>query len=298
MCGIFCSVARHGYVVPSKITKERLIARGPDASKEVQVKVKATSEEDPVYVTLFSTVLSLRGCATTEQPLQRSGSDTALCWNGEAWKIRNQRPHENDNDTSAVYDLLSLALNRAESPAGTSSQDSAIASASIISSTLSLISGPYAFVYYHKETSRLFFGRDFLGRRSLLWKVGENQELLLSSVGDGSLDGSWTEVEADGIYCIDFASKAATMPSAERCSISSDFNVFKVPYTFSHLSDNNTSVGRSFHAMEYSSYSCKGRSFLSYLSRGNNPRRTGLTKRPRLCPRLAVFCETRCHQEC
>lgn len=259
MCGIFCSVARHGHVVPSKITKERLLARGPDASKEVLLRVDGVSSEEPMYLTLFSTVLSLRGCATIEQPFQRGGSETALCWNGEAWKIRDQRPHENDNDTSAVYDVLSSALDHVQSP-GMGLQDSAIASASIVSRTLALISGPYAFVYYNKDTSRLFFGRDFLGRRSLLWKVGENQELLLSSVGDGSLDGSWTEVEADGIYCIDLASKAATMPTAaEGCAISSDLHMFKVPYTFSYLSDNNNSVGHLIHAMEYSSYSCKGR---------------------------------------
>lgn len=263
MCGIFCSVARRGHVAPSQTTKERLLARGPDASKEVLLHVEGAAEE-PLYITLFSTVLSLRGYLTTEQPFQLGASTTALCWNGEAWKIRNRRPDENDNDTSAVYDLLCSALDHMQD-SGTKLPDHATARASIVSRTLAQVSGPYAFVYYHEDTSTLFFGRDFLGRRSLLWKVGENSELLLSSVGDGTPDGSWTEVEANGIYCIDLASKAATIPgSAEKCAISSGLDVFKVSYTFSDGSDNNTSVGRSRHLVGYSSYSCKGRFSLSY----------------------------------
>lgn len=247
MCGIFCAVARHGcHVVPSSTVKQRLLARGPDASKEILFTVGGASGNDVVSLTLFSTVLSLRGPVTTEQPFQQHGSsDSALCWNGEAWNIRRQRLDENDNDTAAVHELLCLAL----CPLGQSEtrlQESAVASACTVSRTLAQISGPYAFVYYHKHTSRLFFGRDFLGRRSLLWKVGQHGELLLSSIGDGSLDGSWTEVEADGIYCIDLnsASDAAALPTADGTpAISIDPRVFKVPYTFSHASDDTTSVG-------------------------------------------------------
>lgn len=50
-----------------------------------------------------------------------------------------------------------------------------------ISETLSNIEGPYAFVYLNKNESKLYFGRDIYGRRSLLIGKKQNQ-LVLTSV--------------------------------------------------------------------------------------------------------------------
>jgi hypothetical protein len=49
----------------------------------------------------------------------------------------------------------------------------------------------------------LFFGRDILGRRSLLRRLTNYGDLIISSVSDGHHDGGWAEIEADGVYCID-----------------------------------------------------------------------------------------------
>ncbi|KAL8839407.1 MAG: hypothetical protein Q9170_001746 [Blastenia crenularia] len=72
--------------------------------------------------------------------------------------------------------------------------------------SLSHISGPYAFIFYHAISGRIFYGRDLLGRRSLLKGEGKDGSFALSSVRYGSSAERWTEVEADGIYVIDLPS--------------------------------------------------------------------------------------------
>lgn len=71
------------------------------------------------------------------------------------------------------------------------------------------IEGPFAFVYWHEAGRKVFFGRDRLGRRSLMMKRDERTgEVVLSSVAEGLNGGDtnangWKEVEADGIYVLD-----------------------------------------------------------------------------------------------
>lgn len=83
-------------------------------------------------------------------------------------------------------------------------------SPSEILSVLSSIRGPWGFVYYQKAGDYLWFGRDFFGRRSLLWKF-DAEVLTLTSVAahtSGSGQSAWQEVPAVGVYRIDL--KAAT----------------------------------------------------------------------------------------
>lgn len=68
------------------------------------------------------------------------------------------------------------------------------------------IEGPFAFVYYKADTKKIYFARDCLGRRSLLWYKSENGPFMLSSVGraqEAVEGGAWEEVPANGIYCIE-----------------------------------------------------------------------------------------------
>lgn len=69
------------------------------------------------------------------------------------------------------------------------------------------IEGPFAFVYYRASTKKIWFARDCLGRRSLLWYKSKNGPFMLSSVGKANdtenENGIWEEVPANGIYCID-----------------------------------------------------------------------------------------------
>jgi len=73
---------------------------------------------------------------------------------------------------------------------------------------ISSIRGPYAFVYHRKDLNKIFYGRDRLGRRSLLINKRENDnsdELILTSVRvniKGNLP-EYDELVANGIYIID-----------------------------------------------------------------------------------------------
>jgi asparagine synthetase B (glutamine-hydrolysing) len=82
-----------------------------------------------------------------------------------------------------------------------------------ILSILQEIEGPFAFIYYKPASKKIWFSRDCLGRRSLLWYRSTDGPFMLSSVGKAPQfeednekeDGKWEEVPANGIYCIDLA---------------------------------------------------------------------------------------------
>jgi asparagine synthetase B (glutamine-hydrolysing) len=227
MCGIFCSISRQAHALPSRTVEEHLKARGPDASNLIKIEPSQQSDGSSIFVTLFSTVLSLRGSTTTAQPYHRSEAGPFLCWNGEAWRVGSESPA--GNDTEAIFQLLQSSQDLASFETGHSSAEA-------VASLLSRVAGPYAFVYYHVQTSRLFFGRDLLGRRSLLYKIEESGDILISSITDGSSNGIWTEIEADGIYCIDLA----TSPTSTDATKWSGLALSKVPYFSSTSSDGSS----------------------------------------------------------
>ena len=205
MCGIFCSLGTTHHILPNDEIKRRLVSRGPDCIHTVETlyprgtaQKHDTSTRD-ISVTLCSTLLSLRGSLTVTQPYQDSDGKYTLCWNGEAWSV-DGRP-TSGNDTKVIHRLLVDALkpsSRFEHP-----PIEPLASAEMVAEVLSQVAGPYAFVFFDDARGRLFFGRDFLGRRSLLRRLTNYGELIISSVSDGNPDDGWTEIEADGVYCID-----------------------------------------------------------------------------------------------
>ena len=77
-----------------------------------------------------------------------------------------------------------------------------------ITRVINSISGPFAFVFYDKQNGRVWFGRDCLGRRSLLLHHATFDRdgydgLVVASVTDGHPGKGWEEVEADGLYHIE-----------------------------------------------------------------------------------------------
>ena len=221
--------------------------RGPDSTGCIQQTYRERHEEPPTgsecdttaYLNFNSTVLSLRGSKTVSQPLQNDDQSHVLCWNGEAWTIAGH-PTEG-NDTKAIFDVLSSAAAQSRSM-GLKSHDTV----HNIAKHLSSISGPYSFVFYDRHSGKVYLGRDFLGRRSLLWKSNEAGDLLISSVTSGPLVGAWTEIEADGIYCIDLSPSCEhTAGSHEVSELSCSFAVTKVPYhiTADGLTTDTLSVG-------------------------------------------------------
>lgn len=243
MCGIFCSLSSTRHVLPDTIIATRLQSRGPDSTGTITSTCPCSltgatqNSSSKAFVTLHSTVLSLRGSNTTTQPYQDPSGKYTLCWNGEAWNISGKRP--TGNDTEAVCNLL---VNDLEKPA---TEDvgavalSVSAQARCIAVALSQIAGPYAFVFFDHLRSRLFFGRDFLGRRSLLNKITPEGDFLISSVSDGDARAGWTEIEADGIYYVDISLARAAPPSSTASP--ERWPVELAPY---HFRDNEESSGR------------------------------------------------------
>lgn len=188
MCGIFFSLSRHGHVAPDDKTAALLRNRGPDHTGLHQIVVAHQENHGQLHATFLSTVLSLRGTAVVSQPLIDQNTGSVLCWNGEAWSIH--RDAVAGNDSEVVFHLLSKAASSSDSRAA-------------VIHLLSNIQGPYAIVFYDAVNKLLYYGRDCLGRRSLLSKTTTNGALVLSSVSDNATGEAWAEVEADGIYVVD-----------------------------------------------------------------------------------------------
>ncbi|XP_073329194.1 asparagine synthetase domain-containing protein 1 [Pagrus major] len=186
MCGIFCLLT----LTPSqferdKTVHEHLKRRGPNLSQDLTVRGSC-------YQCLFSAhVLHLRG-RLTPQPVEDNAGNV-LEWNGEIFGGLPVKPEE--NDTAVVSQRLSTCSSPSE-----------------VLSVLSSIRGPWAFVYYQKAGDYLWFGRDFFGRRSLLWRFDtELNALTLTSVAarsSGSDQVVWQEVPAAGVYRIDLKAAA------------------------------------------------------------------------------------------
>lgn len=189
MCGIHVviSPSAPGQISPN--LERCLCNRGPDHILTHETRLGNTAGDEPtIHLAFTSTVLALRGDQLARQPFIDPQSGSVFCWNGEAWKTRHHDVVGNDGE--AVAELLNQAI-RCASP------DEREAG---ILKVLRSIDGPFAFVFFDKPAKRVYFGRDRLGRRSLLLHADSNR-LVLSSVA-GSFDPSWTEVEADGVYVL------------------------------------------------------------------------------------------------
>ena len=212
---------------------ELLQRRGPDNLGQATRSLPYEGHGE-VYLTFVSTVLSLRGSKTVTQPRRHPGSSDLLCWNGEAWLIDGKPPV--GNDTAAIFELLSTQT------ALVIATGNVVHSLEVVATSLSTVAGPYGFLFYCSTAQKLFFGRDFLGRRSLLYKISDG-ELVLSSVTSGLSDEGWKEVEADGVYCIDLRREAASAPSTEGINDRwGNFTVSKHPY---HSQANNVAAQKS-----------------------------------------------------
>ena len=71
-----------------------------------------------------------------------------------------------------------------------------------ILSVLEKIQGPYSFIYLDAESHHLYFGRDRLGRHSLLWNYNCEGSIFLTSVAKRSMLDI-KEVPAIGIFRFD-----------------------------------------------------------------------------------------------
>ncbi|XP_007494557.2 asparagine synthetase domain-containing protein 1 [Monodelphis domestica] len=188
MCGICCSVTlsieRDRDDLLHKNLLHNLKRRGPNSSQQV---LKTGTD----YHCLFSGhVLHLRGLLTP-QPIEDERGNVFL-WNGEIFSGIDVAVEE--NDTQIMFNHLSSFNNESE-----------------IMSLFSSVHGPWAFIYYQASSHSVWFGRDYFGRRSLLWHFSNTGNgFCLASVGTQAAEivNQWQEVPACGIFRIDLKSSA------------------------------------------------------------------------------------------
>jgi asparagine synthetase B (glutamine-hydrolysing) len=185
MCGIFFSLARAFELCPDDLVKRELVARGPDSYKQLHTTVPATSRD--IVLTFVSSVLALRGDYVQEQPLHEPSSGSVLCWNGEAWKVDGAAVQ--GNDSARIFDLLV----RASHSGGQNHQQRIV-------QVLSAIAGPFAFVFYDAPNSTVYYGRDQLGRRSLLIARGTDDSLTLCSAFTNPMEVRDAEVSTSAVH--------------------------------------------------------------------------------------------------
>ncbi|NXF74472.1 ASND1 protein, partial [Sclerurus mexicanus] len=185
MCGICCVVTLCSQrALPNFLSEDTLHClrrRGPDSSQQL---IKTVS--DFSYKCLFSGhVLHLRGLVTP-QPLEDANNNVFL-WNGEVFN--GVHIGDLENDTQVMFHHLTLCRSEED-----------------ILSLFSSLQGPWSFIYYQASRHSLWFGRDYFGRRSLLWQFsnGADTALCLTSVSGYSEPGNqWQEVPASGVFKID-----------------------------------------------------------------------------------------------
>jgi len=144
-----------------------------------------------VTLTFASSLLQLRGSKPTETPFVDETSGNVLLWNGEIFGGIAVPPHANDGHR-LMQVLTAVGPDR-------------------IPLILSSLLGPWACVFWHARFETLYFGRDVLGRRSLLIKemqlTGTGRALVLSSSAslDPSIPSEGFEELTPGIYSVTFS---------------------------------------------------------------------------------------------
>ncbi|NXE06980.1 ASND1 protein, partial [Lophotis ruficrista] len=192
MCGICCVVTLGSQHAIHDFFNEDVLChlrrRGPDSSQQL---IKTVS--DLSYECLFSGhVLHLRG-VLTPQPLE-DASNNIFLWNGEIFN--GVHVGDLENDTEVIFHHLALCSSEAD-----------------ILSLFSSLQGPWSFIYYQASRHILWFGRDYFGRRSLLWQFNNKVDsaFCLTSVSVYSQSGNqWQEVPASGIFKMDLKACATT----------------------------------------------------------------------------------------
>ncbi|TBU35062.1 asparagine synthase-domain-containing protein [Dichomitus squalens] len=158
-------------------------SRGPDAQDVIYTDVQELT------LTFCASELRLRGDAFIKQP-HTDDTGNILCWNGEVFEGLDVGPDENDG--AKLFSSLTNAKDSEE-----------------VTRIFGNIEGPYAFLFYQKASRKLFFGRDPLGRRSLLihYPSELSPYFLLASVSAG-LDAGYAleEVSTEHICSLDLSS--------------------------------------------------------------------------------------------
>ena len=174
--------------------------RGPDATRTRRFEfggaagVLGSASGSRVSFEFIGSVLALRGKDITEQPVENQAGDVLL-WNGEVFGGSVKAPSDR-SDTQAMMAALSDAKGD-------------------IHRVLASVDGPFSAIYWHSASQTLWFGKDRMGRRSLLLGYDpQRRTLSLTSAvpydtnlrSKTTTRGCWQEVAPVGLYCIGFDS--------------------------------------------------------------------------------------------
>jgi hypothetical protein len=207
MCGIHASISTRGFQPPSSDLKLLLCNRGPDHVGEAQAEVH--NDRNTYSLSFTSTVLALRGGHVQVQPFVDYESGSVLCWNGEAWKIRSEPVIGNDGQ-KLFQSLIQATSRQLSSDSNTAVLD-----------VLRSISGPFAFVFLDKIHGQIYFGRDRLGRRSLLYNTESHSGCMEFASTSNPGSTCWKEVEADAIYQLSCRNENCSQNSVDHLSTTS-----------------------------------------------------------------------------
>lgn len=205
MCGIFGILQNLEFKNDSRTTiAEKVLqlvsSRGPNSQRIIEL-------DDAVF---GATVLHIQGSAMVQQPcVDKNGN--ILLWNGEVFG-----GIERSEGLSDTLDISSLLEKTLENLTNLSEMGSKLAE------TLSLVEGPYCFLYYHALTHSIHFARDPFGRRSLLFGTLQGQWVTLCSTyhtfldhpNDESLRVIWDELPIKGVYSLCLSNHEMSSPSA------------------------------------------------------------------------------------
>ncbi|RWS26811.1 asparagine synthetase domain-containing protein 1-like protein [Leptotrombidium deliense] len=196
MCAIFACICDQKEKAIERLQKIEpfLRRRGPDCSRIITVEIEDCHKE--YTLVLFASVLHLRGDKISEQPFEDEFGNLLL-WNGEIFTGFDEL-QLHSNDTVLLSQKLSSCKLDFE-----------------IVNCFSRIRGPHSFVYWQKSAKKLWFGRDFFGRRSLCWNKDEHSHIftVASVVGFSDDCDQWCEIPTSGIYSIDFKTDFNFNPS-------------------------------------------------------------------------------------
>ncbi|KAH9825201.1 asparagine synthase-domain-containing protein [Melampsora americana] len=197
----------------SECVRRAIAPRGPDVQAETRVLISERSDVFDLTLQFFGSVLHLRGSSVTVQPM-KGQTGSIFLWNGEIFEGLSVDASMNDGER--LFDKLERRDDSVNVP-----------------EVLKNIEGPYAFVYYDATRHQLWFGRDPLGRRSLMVAQSDiaGDPIVIASHLNGQDLLSSSEVLAENIFLVDLSTRsdsfeivsvARQIPKPVLCRISPD----------------------------------------------------------------------------
>jgi asparagine synthetase B (glutamine-hydrolysing) len=179
--------------------------RGPDSSGRADPALPAQHCEH-ASLTLLAATLSLRHKRAPPHPYSRKGEFSAtdrkaeepqpplLLFNGELYDVPAADDGSGEHsDTQLLYNTLEHALRN-----GNPDDELAVLTA------IDALAGPFTFILWSPASKRLYFARDFIGRRSLLLASIEGVGTVLTSAAPRGYQQPFLEVPPIGLCYIDF----------------------------------------------------------------------------------------------